>query len=109
KAVARGSFYPVLVTSAPQRIGMLELLEVMTQAFPSPAEHRMPTVTTPDGSAVKSLECDPAGPLLAEVVKTTTDSYVGRISLVRVFSGALRPDAAVHVSGHGRATRGHED
>jgi len=34
KAVARGSFYPVLVTSAPQRIGMLELLEVMTQAFP---------------------------------------------------------------------------
>jgi elongation factor G len=109
KAVARGSFYPVLPVSALQRIGMLELLEVMTQAFPSPAEHRMPTVTTPDGSAVKSLECDPAGPLLAEVVKTTTDSYVGRISLVRVFSGALRPDAAVHVSGHGRATRGHDD
>ncbi|HTU09032.1 MAG TPA: GTP-binding protein, partial [Trebonia sp.] len=39
KAVARGSFYPVLVTSAPQKMGMLELLEVMTEAFPSPAEH----------------------------------------------------------------------
>jgi len=38
KAVARGSFYPVLGASAPQRIGMLELLEVMTEAFPSPAE-----------------------------------------------------------------------
>ena len=109
KAVARGSFYPVLPVSALQRIGMLELLEVMTQAFPSPAEHPMPSVTTPDGSAVQGLECDPAGPLLAEVVKTTTDSYVGRISLVRVFSGTLRPDAAVHVSGHGRATRGHDD
>src|SRR5580693_9944261 len=34
KAVARGSFYPVLVTSSPHQIGMLELLEVMTQAFP---------------------------------------------------------------------------
>jgi elongation factor G len=33
-------------------------------------------------------------------VKTTTDSYVGRVSLVRVFSGTLRPDATVHVSGH---------
>ena len=37
KAVARGSFYPVLATSAPQRIGMAELLEVITEAFPSPA------------------------------------------------------------------------
>jgi elongation factor G len=109
KAVARGSFYPVLVTSAPQKMGMLELLEVMTEAFPSPAEHPMPAVTTPDGKPVTSLTSDPKGPLLAEVVKTTTDSYVGRISLVRVFSGTLRPDASLHVSGHGRAASGHED
>ncbi len=109
KAVARGSFYPVLVASAPQRIGMAELLEVMTQAFPSPAEHPLPAVTTPDGKPVTDLACDPKGPLLAEVVKTTSDSYVGRISLVRVFSGTLRPDASVHVSGHGRAARGHAD
>jgi elongation factor G len=109
KAVARGSFYPVLATSAPQRIGMLELLEVMTQAFPSPAEHPMPEVTTPDGKQVTGMSSDPKGPLLAEVIKTNTDPYVGRISLVRVFSGTLRPDASVHVSGHGRAAHGHED
>src|SRR6476660_5470284 len=109
KAVARGSFYPVLVASAPQKIGMLELLEIMTEAFPSPAEHTMPSVTTPDGKPVTGLSSDPTGPLLAEVVKTTSDSYVGRISLVRVFSGTLRPDASVHVSGHGRAASGHED
>jgi elongation factor G len=109
KAVARGSFYPVLVTSAPQRIGMAELLEVMTEAFPSPAEHPLPAVTTPDGKPVAGLAADPQGPLLAEVIKTTSDPYVGRISLVRVFSGTLRPDASVHVSGHGRAARGHHD
>src|SRR6202020_536488 len=109
KAVARGSFYPVLVTSAPQRIGMLELLEVMTQAFPSPAEHPMPEVTTPDGKPVTGMTSDPKGALLAEVIKTTSDPYVGRISLVRVFSGTLRPDASVHVSGHGRAAHGHQD
>jgi elongation factor G len=109
KAVALGSFYPVLATSAPLKIGMLELLEVMTQAFPSPSEHPLPAVTTPDGKPVSGLSSDPNGPLLAEVVKTTSDPYVGRISLVRVFSGTLRPDMGVHVSGHGRAERGHED
>jgi elongation factor G len=109
KAVARGSLYPVIPAATPRGIGMAELLEIMTQAFPAPAEHPLPAVTTPDGKPVSGLSCDPSGPLLAEVVKTTSDPYVGRISLVRVFSGTLRPDASVHVSGHGRADRGHAD
>jgi elongation factor G len=109
KAVARGSFYPVLASSAPHHIGMTELLEVMTQAFPPPEEHPMPAVTTVDGKPVTNLKCTPDGPLLAEVVKTTSDPYVGRVSLVRVFSGTLRPDQTVHVSGHGRAASGHAD
>ncbi|HEX4253651.1 MAG TPA: elongation factor G-like protein EF-G2 [Streptosporangiaceae bacterium] len=109
KAVARGSFFPVLATSSPRGIGLAELLEVMTQAFPSPEEHPMPAVTTLDGEPVSGLTCDPAGPLLAEVVKTTSDPYVGRVSLVRVFSGTLKVDAAVHVSGHGRVEQGHAD
>jgi elongation factor G len=109
KAVAQGSFYPVLAAAAPRGIGMAELLEVMTQAFPSPEEHPLPTVTRPDGKAAPGLSSDPDGPLLAEVVKTNSDPYVGRVSLVRVFSGTLRPDLPVHVSGHGLADRGHAD
>jgi elongation factor G len=46
------------------------------------------------------VTCGSDSPLLAEVVKTTSDPYVGRLSLVRVFSGTIRPDATVHVSGH---------
>ena len=109
KAVAQGSFYPVLPISAQQGVGLEELLELITQAFPAPSEHPLPAVTTVDGKPVGNISCDPGGPLLAEVVKTTSDPYVGRISLVRVFSGTLRPDAVVHVSGHGRAARGHAD
>jgi elongation factor G len=109
KAVARGSFYPVIPAAAQQGIGLAELLELMTQAFPSPQEHPLPTVTTIDGKPVNGINSEPSGPLLAEVVKTTSDPYVGRISLVRVFSGTLRPDATVHVSGHGRAASGHAD
>jgi elongation factor G len=105
KAVARGSFYPVLAVASPLGIGLAELLEVMTQAFPAPDEHPLPAVSTLDGKPVSGVTSDPKGPLLAEVVKTTSDPYVGRISLVRVFSGTLRPDAVVHVSGHGLAGR----
>jgi elongation factor G len=108
-AVARGSFYPVLATAATTGLGMTELLEVLTSAFPSPLEHPLPVVTSPDGDPRPPLSCDPSGPLAAEVIKTTTDPYVGRISLVRVFSGTLRPETTVHVSGHGLADRGHAD
>ncbi|MEV4895719.1 elongation factor G-like protein EF-G2, partial [Nonomuraea sp. NPDC055795] len=107
KAVARGSFYPVLCSGT--GVGAIELLEIITQGFPAPAEHPMPEITTLDGKPVKGISCDADGPLVAEVVKTTSDPYVGRISLVRVFSGTLRPDMTVHVSGHGLADRGHED
>jgi elongation factor G len=108
-AVARGSFYPVIATAAPTGLGMHELLELLTSAFPSPLEHPLPVVTGVDGSPREALTCDPNGALAAEVIKTTTDPYVGRVSLVRVFSGTLRPDSVVHVSGHGLAERGHED
>jgi elongation factor G len=108
-AVARGSFYPVLAACSGNGLGMAELLEVLTSAFPSPLEHPLLPVTRPDGSPVEPLTCDPSGRLCAEVVKTTTDPYVGRISLVRVFSGTLQPDTVLHVSGHGLADRGHDD
>ncbi|OCB46219.1 elongation factor G [Mycobacterium vulneris] len=100
KAVARGSFFPVIPVCSGSGVGTLELLEIATRGFPSPPEHRLPEVFAASGAARKPMDCDPSGPLLAEVVKTTSDPYVGRVSLVRVFSGTIRPDATVHVSGH---------
>ncbi|KAF4411016.1 elongation factor G-like protein EF-G2 [Streptomyces sp. Ru87] len=114
RAVARGSFHPVLAAApaadgARQGLGTVELLELVTGGFPTPPERTAPAVTTPEGKPRPALACDPDGPLAAEVVKTSSDPYVGRISLVRVFSGTLRPDETVHVSGHGLEDRGHED
>ncbi|MFJ2956178.1 elongation factor G-like protein EF-G2 [Streptomyces sp. NPDC087270] len=114
RAVARGTFHPVLAAApaaegSRQGLGTVELLELVTGGFPTPLERAAPPVTDPDGRPRPPLACDPDGPLAAEVVKTTSDPYVGRLSLVRVFSGTLRPDETVHVSGHGMEDRGHED
>ncbi|GGT44828.1 elongation factor G-like protein EF-G2 [Streptomyces purpureus] len=114
KAVARGVFHPVLAAApagdgGKEGLGTVELLELITGGFPTPLEREAPAVTTPDGKPRPQIVCDPDGPLVAEVVKTASDPYVGRLSLVRVFSGTLRPDETIHVSGHGLEDRGHED
>ncbi len=108
-AVERGTFFPVLSTSAVSGLGTAELLEVLVGAFPSPPDSSVPWATDLAGSPAEALRCDPTGPLAAEVVRTSVDPFLGRVCLVRVFSGTLREDAPVHVGGHGLADRGHQD
>jgi elongation factor G len=112
-AMATASLHPVVPVCATTGVGCTELLDLVVSGFPAPDEHPSPEVYLPNGKAAAALRCDPAGPLVAEVVKTTSDPYVGRVSVVRVFSGLLRPDQPLHVSGHVSsffgADTGHED
>ncbi|MFC6342187.1 elongation factor G-like protein EF-G2 [Nocardioides hankookensis] len=100
RAVARATFFPVVPVCSLTGVGCTELLDLAVRGFPSPAEHPSPDVFLPSGAAAAEITGDPGGPLVAEVVKTTSDPYVGRLSLVRVFSGTLVADQSVHVSGH---------
>jgi elongation factor G len=108
-AVVRGGLYPVMPVCATTGVGVTELLDGIARGFPSPLEHALPEATDPSGANPRTLTPDPGGPLAAEVVHTSVDSYVGRVSLARVFSGTLAPEHPVHVSGHGLADRGHPD
>ncbi|MFC8038104.1 elongation factor G-like protein EF-G2 [Paenarthrobacter sp. NPDC057355] len=109
KAVARGSFFPVMPTSAETGLGLPELMSLLTDALPSPLERIPPAAMTLDGSTLQRLDCDPSGRLAGEVVRTTVDPFLGRVCLVRVFSGTLREDSSIHIGGRGLADRGHED
>src|SRR5215216_1390886 len=99
-AVATARFFPIIPAHAPTGMGIEGLYELFEQGFPSPASSPLPTVYKPSGEPFGQLTADPAGPLVAEVVRTTSDPFVGRLSLVRVFSGTLRSDEPLHVSGH---------
>ncbi|HEX4470525.1 MAG TPA: elongation factor G-like protein EF-G2 [Nocardioides sp.] len=100
KAVARASFHPVVPVCSTSGVGCSALLDLAVDGFPSPQEHPSPDVFLPTGRDAEAIDCDPKGVLVAEVVKTASDPYVGRVSLVRVFSGTLTADDPVHVSGH---------
>jgi elongation factor G len=108
-AVARGTFYPVLPVCASTGLGLAELLEVLSGAFPAPNEPDPPEVLPLYGTAAIEPSCDPNGPLLAEVVRTSVDPYLGRLTVLRMFSGTLTPDSTIHVSGHGAAAQRHPD
>ncbi|MDR0592800.1 MAG: elongation factor G-like protein EF-G2 [Bifidobacteriaceae bacterium] len=103
KAMAAASFFPIMPMAAAGGIGAEELLYLIRDGFPSPVVAELPEVVDGAGKEVK-VSCDPKGPLVAEVIKTTQDPYVGRISIVRVFSGTLRAESSVHVEGQGGGT-----
>ncbi|MFZ2501348.1 MAG: elongation factor G-like protein EF-G2 [Nocardioides sp.] len=100
RAVARATFFPVIPVCSVTGVGCWELLQLAVTAFPAPHEHTATEVFTPAGASAGTVSCDPSGPLIVEIIKTTSDPYVGRLSLARVFSGTLTPESAVHVSGH---------
>ncbi|MCU1536390.1 MAG: translation elongation factor 2, partial [Humibacillus sp.] len=100
RAVGLGRLFPIIPVAPLTGAGVEALVRLVVDAFPDPTVHPLPMVTSPAGGPVKGVTCDPAAPLVAEVVATTSDPYVGRLSLVRVFSGTVRVDETVHVSGH---------
>ncbi len=99
-AIATARFFPIIATHAPTGVGIEALYDLIEQGFPAPVAAPMPAVFTATGGSFGDLSCDPSGPLVAEVVRTTSDPFVGRLSLVRVFSGTLRSEEPLHVSGH---------
>jgi elongation factor G len=105
KAVGAGRLFPVLSGAATRGIGTNELLEVLTQAFPSPAGRPPFQATVPGTDRTVERSADPDAPLAAYVFKTLSDPYVGRLNLFRVVSGTFQPDSTVLNSTKGKDER----
>jgi elongation factor G len=108
KAVATANLYPVVPVASNTGVGVEELLRLIEHGFPTPSLHPNPAVTTPAGGDLPNPETDPEATLVAQVIRTTTDPFAGRLSMVRIFSGTMRAEDVLHVSGHGSRGADHD-
>ncbi|MCA1959243.1 MAG: elongation factor G, partial [Desulfomonile sp.] len=88
-------FVPVLACSAAQNIGIQPILDLITDACPSPADLPPVQGTSPTGE-VLTRDASPDQPFCAYVFKTLADPYAGRLTLFRIFSGKLAPDSTIY-------------
>jgi elongation factor G len=87
QCVATGAVVPVLVGSATANRGMAQLLDAIVDYLPSAAETAEQGMR--NGEAVE-LTADPNGPPVALAFKTLADPHVGRVTYLRVYSGAIK-------------------
>jgi len=97
QALAEGTLIPIVCIAGKSNLGVTELLEALTQcALPPDRLHRK--AKNAAGEEIE-LKADPAAPLVAQVFKTRIDPFVQKLSFIRVYSGTMKKDDTVHISG----------
>ncbi|MHB8682111.1 MAG: elongation factor G [Acidimicrobiales bacterium] len=91
--VSGGLVFPVVVGSATTLVGIDRLASLLSEIAPSPDSR--PPLEVHAGGSTHEVKVDPAGQPLARVFKTISDPYVGKISLLKVLSGTIRPDTVL--------------
>ena len=95
KAVVSGKLVPIVGGSGPMNIGIQPLMDVIVDYLPSPLDRGARQFDAVGDKDAPTREPDPAAPLAALVIKTVSDPYAGRLSILRIFSGKLSPDSNV--------------
>ncbi|MDR1730818.1 MAG: elongation factor G [Synergistaceae bacterium] len=89
-AIAKRRIMPVLTGSAATNTGVQQLLDFIVDYFPSPLD-RGPVKAEQNGATVE-VAPDVKAPFSALCFKVMVDPYVGKLSYIRVCSGALSSD-----------------
>ena len=92
-----GTIIPVCAVSAASGVGIARMLDLMAKYLPSPAHNGIvhEGVNPKTGEAVQRVSKDEE-PFSAFVFKTIADPFVGKLSLVRIFSGKLETSTTLY-------------
>jgi elongation factor G len=99
QALREGHLVPVCFASAESGAGVEQLLEVFERLLPNPTEGNPPHFLSGEGDAAQRVKVtpDPQKHVIAHVFKVSIDPYVGKLGLLRVHQGTLRPGSQLFV------------
>lgn len=97
KGMKDGSIVPVVALSALTGVGIARTMDLMAKYLPSPAHQGIEH----DGFNPRTGEhqvriCKDEEPFSAFVYKTVADPFVGKLSLIRIFSGTITPQTILY-------------
>ncbi len=104
-AVISGKLIPVACGSGAGNMGIQPLLDLIAECLPSPLDRGPVQGLSIKGDAELTREPDEGAPFSSLVIKTVSDPYAGRLSILRIFSGTLAPDSTVLNAGKGAKER----
>ena len=93
KALRDDHLIPICFVSAKTGAGVKELLEVFERLMPNPAEGKPPRFLKGEGDDAEEvvISADPDAHAIAHVVKVNIDPFKGRLGIMRVHQGTIRP------------------
>ena len=96
---------PVLCGSALKNKGIQPLLDAVIRYLPSPADLPPVTGINPFTKKQEQRPADPNAPFAGLIFKIASNSYVGNLAYLRVYSGTLKTGTAVYNSRTGKKER----
>jgi len=105
EATLSNEVVPVLCGTAFKNKGVQPLLDAIVDFLPAPSD--LPPITGMDVKGIEELErpAEDNAPFAALAFKIMSDSYVGKLTYFRVYSGTLTQGSSVHNSTKDRKER----
>jgi len=94
-AVLSGKLVPIACGSGSANAGIQPLLDLIVDYMPSPFDRGAKNGKAPRKDVEIPREPDSAAPFSGLVIKTISDPYAGRLSVIRIYSGTLTADSTV--------------
>ncbi len=91
KAIINGSAVPLVAGSLDKKIGLDLLMDIITKYMPSP-DHAEANIGFRVKDEYEAFEVSEDAPFSAVVFKTIADPFLGKISIFKVLSGAIKKD-----------------
>ncbi len=99
QALREGHLVPVCFVSAEAGAGVAELLQIFTRLMPNPTEGNPPPFLkgTGENATRVPVSADADQHVIAHVFKVSIDPYVGKLGVLRVHQGTVRPGSQLFV------------